>query len=74
MSEKLCGTCRWFDAVGRLRRFGECRVVVLGTESRRPLSEKAWLAGSDYAHLSVRKDFGCVLHEPRPPADRPAGG
>lgn len=61
MSDGLCGTCRWFDAVLRSPRFGECRIVVLGTESRRPRSEKAWLAGSDHAHLSVRKDFGCVL-------------
>ena len=63
MSERLCGTCKHFDRIVRSPDHGECRLVVLSTETQRPLSDKAWVAGSEDGHLSVRKDFGCVLWE-----------
>jgi hypothetical protein len=92
MSDKLCGTCKWFG--GLLRKdhmgehwpepsekysFGRCKFIKI---NRLPYNygstnEPDCLAFTTDAEeystaLMVRPQFGCVLHEPKPPEDHPA--
>jgi SAM-dependent methyltransferase len=82
MSEKLCGTCKWFDVSnpGNYDRMpngrGRCtRFADRGTwDFSENETDLVYLCSYEEVVFACLPAFGCVLHEPRPPADRPADG
>jgi hypothetical protein len=82
MSEKLCGTCKHFKAErpcngdrwpnGR----GVCtRFVDRGAwDFREDEIDPVYLCSYEEVEFACLPTFGCILHEPKSPADRPADG
>lgn len=77
MSEKTCGTCDFYQYPSRQGGYGNClRIDLLWDEHDDEIDDIAVVVDHDqyHAELLCKPDFGCVLHEPKPPATDPAPG
>lgn len=69
-----CATCRWFERWPRDKNYGCCTLIADGPNGRGMTYPNSMANVMSSArvnnpvvgmHLNVRRDFGCILHEPK---------